>query len=50
MNSKSEQWKILDNFPSPDNYMFHCLEQKLRASGKRQIMWIPGDDEKLNFT
>ena len=38
MDSKSEQWKILDNFPGPDNYMFQCLELKLRASGKRQIM------------
>lgn len=38
MDSKSEQWKILGNFPGPDNYMFQCLEQKLRASGKRQIM------------
>ena len=38
MDSKSEQWEILDNSPSPDNYMFQCLEQKLRASGKRQII------------
>ena len=38
MDSKSEQWKILDNSSNPDNYMFQCLEQKLRASGKRQIM------------
>ena len=38
MDSKSEQWKILDHSPGPDNYMFQCLEQKLRASDKRQIM------------
>ena len=40
MDSKSEQWKILGNLPGPDNYMFQCLEQKLRASGKRQIMCV----------
>ena len=38
MDSKSEQWKILGHSPGPDNYMFQCLEQKLRASDKRQIM------------
>ena len=49
MDLKFEQWEILDNSPDPDNYMLRCLEQKLRASCKRQIMGGSWSREERKF-